>query len=125
MIDLCCGCARCIQTLNDREGEFKQFKGKDAELVGLISCGGCPGVGMTASLNDFKFWNASGVGKQPTHVYVGDCINNGYCPYSDGINKQIAAKMGADVITGMSADKPGVKVVTKGTHHKQGKNDMK
>ena len=29
---------------NKKDGEFERYKGKDAELIGLLNCGDCPGA---------------------------------------------------------------------------------
>jgi len=39
------GCAggKCLRALNNREGAFSIYEGKEVKLVGYTACGGCPG----------------------------------------------------------------------------------
>lgn len=38
-----CAGGKCFRAMREREGAFEIYKGKDIELVGYTSCGGCPG----------------------------------------------------------------------------------
>lgn len=38
-----CAGGKCFRAIREREGAFDIYKGKDIELVGYTSCGGCPG----------------------------------------------------------------------------------
>ena len=42
MAAMCAG-GKCLRALRNREGAFSIYQGKELELVGFISCGGCPG----------------------------------------------------------------------------------
>ena len=33
-----------------KDGEFERYKGKDAELIGLLNCGDCPGATIVTRL---------------------------------------------------------------------------
>lgn len=37
-----CPVGACLKDMYERKGAFKQYKNKDVELVGIISCNGCP-----------------------------------------------------------------------------------
>ena len=56
MDDICIGCSRCMVGFNRREGEFKNCN-EDAELVGIVGCGGCPGSGIVTRMAHMKLWN--------------------------------------------------------------------
>ena len=38
-----CAGGKCFKALQNREGAFQIYKGKEVEVVGYTSCGGCPG----------------------------------------------------------------------------------
>lgn len=37
-----CPVSACLKDLSDRKGSFTRYQGQDVELVGVISCNGCP-----------------------------------------------------------------------------------
>ncbi|RPJ77884.1 MAG: CGGC domain-containing protein, partial [Acidobacteria bacterium] len=38
-----CAAGKCLRSLAAREGAFSVYEGKEVELVGFTTCGGCPG----------------------------------------------------------------------------------
>jgi predicted metal-binding protein len=38
-----CAGGKCFKALQNREGAFQIYEGKEVEVVGYTSCGGCPG----------------------------------------------------------------------------------
>ena len=38
-----CAGGKCLKSLCNREGAFSIYRGKDVELAGYATCGGCPG----------------------------------------------------------------------------------
>ncbi|GAB7022506.1 CGGC domain-containing protein [Salidesulfovibrio brasiliensis] len=98
MDDVCIGCSRCMVGFNRREGEFEEYKDKDAELIGLLSCGGCPGAGIVTRMAQVKLWNAP-MNEKPTVIHIAPCLSQ-HCPNKDEIIKKILAKSGIDVIEG-------------------------
>jgi predicted metal-binding protein len=105
MIDDCAACYPCIKALNNREGEFADLPA-DAQLVGLVSCGGCPGTTtIIARLNQANKWISGTDPKDlPTQIFIGNCIQG--CPNKDKIIQKIEDASAATITT------------TKGTHHK-------
>lgn len=94
----CIACSRCMTGFNRREGEFSRYKGMDAQLVGLLSCGDCPGAGIVPRLAQVKLWNKPmnvGVSK----VHIAPCIVE-HCPHKAEIIRKIKAKAGVEVIEG-------------------------
>jgi predicted metal-binding protein len=94
MIGTCVACSRCIDAVNNQSGEFApgNVPGlNNPELIGLLDCGGCPGNGMNARLNDFKLWNQPPMGNLPDYILTGNCISatdssgNYICPYAKNI----------------------------------------
>jgi len=113
MIGTCVACSRCIEALNKDQGQFAGAK--DWELAGLLDCGGCPGNGMNARLNEFALWNApDGL---PDEIFVGNCISaknaagKYICPYASDIIEVIEKKANHPMASSKTP-------VTHGTHAK-------
>ena len=104
MDDVCIGCSRCLVGFNRREGEFAAYKDKDAEIMGLINCGDCPGATIVTRLAQVNLWNKP-MDEKVTKVHVAPCITD-HCPHKDTIIKKIKAKSGVDVIEGTHPYKP-------------------
>jgi predicted metal-binding protein len=83
---------------NRREGAFARYKGEEAELIGLLNCGDCPGAGIVPRLAQFKLWNAP-MGEKPTKIHIAPCIMD-HCPHKEPIINKIKAKAGIEVIEG-------------------------
>ncbi|MFH1980741.1 MAG: CGGC domain-containing protein [Pseudomonadota bacterium] len=98
MDDVCIGCSRCLVAFNRREGEFARYKDQEAEVMGLLSCGDCPGAGIVPRLAQVKLWNMP-LGEKPTKVHVAACLAD-HCPHKDTIIGKIKAKAGIEVIVG-------------------------
>ena len=97
MDEICIGCSRCMVAFNRRQGEFAQY-GEDAELIGMLGCGGCPGQGVVIRMAQFRAWNAK-LNEVPTKIHLGPCLTQ-HCPYSETLIKKINAKSGIDVVEG-------------------------
>jgi predicted metal-binding protein len=39
-----CPVSACLKDMHEHKGEFARYKGQDVELVGVISCNGCPTI---------------------------------------------------------------------------------
>jgi predicted metal-binding protein len=98
MDDVCIGCSRCMVGFNRREGTFSRYKDQEAEIIGLLSCGDCPGAAIITRLAQVKLWNAP-MDEKPTKIHVGPCLID-HCPYGDEIVVKIQAKSGIEVILG-------------------------
>ena len=98
MDNVCIGCSRCMVGFNRREGTFSRYKDQEAEIIGLLSCGDCPGAAIITRLAQVKLWNAP-VDEKPTKIHVGPCLVD-HCPYGDEIVAKIQAKSGIEVIGG-------------------------
>ncbi len=103
MNEQCIACSRCMVAFNKREGEFAKYD-KDAQLIGMLSCGGCPGSGVVTRLAQLNAWNAKNKEK-PTKVHVSACIYEN-CPNGKEIVDKIKAKAGVPVIEGTHPYKP-------------------
>jgi len=98
MDDVCIGCSRCLVGFNRRVGAFAAYAGQDAQLLGLLGCGGCPGAAIVPRLAQMKLWNAP-MQETPSKVHIAPCIAD-HCPYKDTIIAKIKAKSGVEVIEG-------------------------
>jgi predicted metal-binding protein len=98
MDDICIGCSRCIVAFNRREGEFSRYKNVDAQLIGLLNCGDCPGAGIVPRMAQFNLWNKP-QGEKPTRIHIGPCLAD-HCPHKEIIINKIKAKSGIEVILG-------------------------
>jgi predicted metal-binding protein len=97
MNDVCIACSRCTVAFNRRVGAFESY-GEDAELLGILNCGDCPGAGIVPRLAQFKLWNAP-MGEKPTKIHIAPCILSG-CPYQDKLISTIMEKSGIEVVEG-------------------------
>lgn len=98
MNEICVGCSRCMVGFNRREGAFEFYEDVDAELIGLLSCGGCPGQAIVMRLAQMKLWN-SPMDEMPTALHIAPCLTN-HCPYAETIIKKIKAVSGIPVYEG-------------------------
>ena len=97
MDDVCIGCSRCMVGFNRRAGAFADY-GPDAQLIGMLNCGDCPGATIVTRLAQLKFWNMD-LDEQPTAIHLGPCLVD-HCPYKDHIVGKIRAKSGVKVVEG-------------------------
>ncbi|OGL48230.1 MAG: metal-binding protein [Candidatus Schekmanbacteria bacterium RBG_13_48_7] len=104
MDDVCIGCSRCLVGFNRKEGEFARYKGKNAEITGLLNCGDCPGAALVTRLKQVQLWNAP-MQEKVTKIHVGPCIID-HCPYKDVLLQKMRAKSGIEVIEGTHPYKP-------------------
>jgi predicted metal-binding protein len=98
MNDVCIACSRCTVAFNRKDGEFARYKGDDAQLLGILNCGDCPGTAAGVRLMQFKFWNAP-MGELPTKIHLGNCLANN-CPHRGTLLPMIEKLTGVEVIAG-------------------------
>ncbi|HPF44695.1 MAG TPA: CGGC domain-containing protein [Syntrophomonadaceae bacterium] len=93
-----CPGAACFKAFNKKKRHFQKYP-EDAELIGFITCGGCPGRRVSRLVDSL-------IKHGLTTVHLSSCmlLDGDYppCPHVEEIRKSIAAK--------------GIKVVD-GTHH--------
>jgi predicted metal-binding protein len=83
---------------NRREGEFARYQGQKADLIGILSCGDCPGAAIVPRLAQASLWNKP-MGVSPTKVHIALCLKD-HCPHKETIIPKIKAKAGVEVIEG-------------------------
>ena len=104
MNDICVACSRCMVAFNRREGAFEKYKGQEAQLIGMLNCGDCPGGGVVNRMAQLKHWNKP-VDETVTTVHIGPCILDN-CPHRDAIIAKIKEKAGVEVVEGAHTFKP-------------------
>lgn len=98
--NLCVGDAKCFVAFNRREGEFERYKGKDAQIVGIVDCGGCEGNRNRALLSLAALYGTLAMLNEKIDVlHVGTCIVK-FCPRKDDLLKVIREKVGAQIVEG-------------------------
>ena len=71
-----CAGGKCLRALHNREGAFSLYRGKDVELAGFTTCGGCPGGNVEYAPEEMK---KNGV--QVVHFATGLIVGYPPCPY--------------------------------------------
>ncbi len=98
--NLCVGDARCFVAFNRREGEFERYKGKEAEIVGIVDCGGCEGNKNRAVLSLAALSaTLSALNEKADVLHIGTCVAN-FCPRKDDLLKAIKEKVEVELVEG-------------------------
>jgi predicted metal-binding protein len=90
-----CAGGKCFRSLRNREGAFDIYKGKEVELVGFTTCGGCPGGNIEYAPGELKK-----NGAQVIHLATGFVVGYPPCPYIDYFRKFIEKQYELDVVVG-------------------------
>ena len=87
---------KCFKAINERDGRFSEYpQDEKIELVGWMTCGGCPGERLEFAPADMKKYGAEA-------IYLASCYLAGYpiCPYIEDHKKYIETVIGLPVIIG-------------------------
>ena len=90
-----CAGGKCFRALRDREGAFRQYEGKDVELVGYTTCDGCPGGNVESAPEEMKK-----NGAEVVHLATGVVVGYPPCPYIDSFCSFIEQKFGIRAVVG-------------------------
>ena len=90
-----CPGGKCLRALRNREGAFDIYKGKEVELVGLISCGGCPGGYLEVAPAKMK-----DEGAQVIHFTTEFIVGFPPCPYITYMRDFIKNRYEMEVVIG-------------------------
>ncbi len=90
-----CGGGKCFRALREREGAFAAYAGRDVELVGFTTCGGCPGGNVEYAPEEMKR-----NGAEVIHLATGFVVGYPPCPYLDHFVRMIPEKFGLKVVVG-------------------------
>jgi len=91
---LCAG-GKCLRSLHNREGAFSIYRGKDLELAGYATCGGCPGGNVEYAPEEMKKNGATTV-----HFATGLIVGYPPCPYITQFRAFVTARYEMKVVTG-------------------------
>ena len=90
-----CAGGKCLRSLRNREGAFRTYQGKEVELAGFATCGGCPGGNIEYAPEEMK---KNGV--QTVHFATGSVVGYPPCPYLRHFRDFIATKYDMKVVMG-------------------------
>ncbi|MCF8010926.1 MAG: CGGC domain-containing protein [Clostridiales bacterium] len=102
--DCSIGCHHCLLAFDKREGDFVLYEGKDARIMAIFHCGGCPGSCVVARLMNLKAWMAR-TGENIDALHIGTCLLEN-CPYKDSIIEKVKANSGVEVVEGSHSYRP-------------------
>ncbi len=85
-----CPAASCIKSMKEKSGAFENFE-EEVELVGVMTCGGCPGKKVSSKVRAL-------INKGADTIALSSCISKGYpvgkafpCPNWEEIKKAVIA----------------------------------
>lgn len=90
-----CAGGKCLRSLRAREGAFSIYRGRDVELVGYTTCGGCPGGNVEYAPEEMQKNGATAV-----HFATGLIVGYPPCPHLAELRDYVAAKYGMKVVMG-------------------------
>ncbi len=90
-----CAGGKCFRSLRNREGAFSIYRGKEVEVVGFTTCGGCPGGNIEYAPEEMKK-----NGAQVIHLATGFVVGYPPCPYVTYFRDFIKEKFDLKVVVG-------------------------
>jgi predicted metal-binding protein len=90
-----CAGGKCFRALKAREGAFDIYRGREVELVGYTTCGGCPGGNIEYSPEEMKK-----NGAEIIHFATGMVVGYPPCPSIGHFKKLIETKFGMTAVVG-------------------------
>lgn len=90
-----CTGGKCFRALRERKGAFEAYVGKDVELVGFTTCGGCPGGNIEYAPEEMKK-----NGAEVVHFATGFLVGYPPCPFLGHFMKLVPEKFDLKVVAG-------------------------
>lgn len=90
-----CAGGKCFRAIKERAGAFDIYKGREIELAGYTSCGGCPGGNIEYAPEELKK-----NGAEVIHFATGMVVGYPPCPYIEHFKKFIETKFNLKVVVG-------------------------
>ena len=90
-----CAGGKCFRALRKREGAFRTYEGKEVEIVGYATCGGCPGGNVEYAPAELKKNGATTI-----HFATGWLVGYPPCPHIRDLKNYIGAKFALEVVLG-------------------------
>ena len=94
---ICIGCSRCLVAFDRREGEFSRYNGQEVTLMGLTSCGDCPGSKLIPRLAMMELVNAP-LSEEPTKIHLAPCLVN--CEHCESMLDKIKERCNVEIVKG-------------------------
>lgn len=90
-----CAGGKCFRALQNREGAFARYRGREVEIVGFTGCGGCPGGNIEYAPEEMKK-----NGAQAIHLATGLVVGYPPCQHIGYFRDFITRKYGLEVVVG-------------------------
>jgi len=90
-----CAGGKCLRALKNKEGAFSIYNETQVELVGYVTCGGCPGGNVEYAPGEMVK-----NGAQVIHLATGLIVGYPPCPYIKFFRDFIKTGYGIDVVFG-------------------------
>lgn len=90
-----CAGGKCLRAVRERAGAFSVYRGREIELVGFTSCGGCPGGNIEYAPEEMKKNGADVI-----HLATGLLVGYPPCPYLDYFRRFIRERYAMPVVLG-------------------------
>jgi predicted metal-binding protein len=90
-----CAGGKCFRALRERKGAFEAYAGREVEVVGFSTCGGCPGGNIEYAPDEMKR-----SGAEVIHLATGFLVGYPPCPFLNHFLEMIPAKFGLKVVAG-------------------------
>ena len=90
-----CAGGKCFRALKNREGAFSIYEGREVELLGYTTCGGCPGGNIEYAPEEMKKNGADII-----HFATGLIVGYPPCPYLSYFGDFIETRYGMKVVMG-------------------------
>ncbi len=90
-----CAGGKCFRALNEREGAFSRYKGREVRLVGYATCDGCPGGNVEYAPEEMLRNGANVI-----HLATGLIVGYPPCPRIGIFRDFIRSRFGTDVVFG-------------------------
>jgi len=93
-----CPGTACFNAIKTRTGNFEEFKSEDIDIIGMITCGGCPGRDAIRQAKEM-------VNRGAEVIFICTCLikpipNPPKCVYAEELADAIRDKLGVRVIMG-------------------------
>jgi predicted metal-binding protein len=90
-----CAGGKCLRALRNREGGFARYADEELELVGYVTCGGCPGGNVEYAPEEMKR-----NGAEVIHLATGLVVGYPPCPRLDYFREFVPLRFGLEVVVG-------------------------
>lgn len=91
-----CAGGKCFRAARKREGAFSKYDGgEQLDVVGFVSCGGCPGGNAEYAPEEMV-----NNGAEAIHLATGLVVGYPPCPYTDYFKEFIETKFHIPVVVG-------------------------